>query len=145
MQQVKAKPAVGAAGGYGTERGGYPAQHHSTPSPQARQGPAHGVIRGNTWHKTVRASVHMLRAPEGWAVDLGDLDAAARAGATLLLIEDCESGKQYLASLAVIRRHGIPLDRGFGAQLALPLKRWACFGAETMPFVQARLFGEAGA
>jgi len=133
------RPAVGAAGGVGTERGGYPAQPHSTPGTPSRQAPAHGRVKGNVWRKQVCGSRHMLRAPQGWAVDCDDLDAAEEAGAKLLLIEDVESGRQYLASLAVIRRHGFQFDRGHGAQVALPLARWHCFGADVKPALQLRL------
>jgi len=81
----------------------------------------------------------MLRQPQAWAVDTADLEAAAACGATLLLIEDIESGRQYLAALGVIRRHGFEFDRGFGEQVALPLSRWHRFGADVAPVVQLRL------
>jgi len=81
----------------------------------------------------------MLRQPQAWAVDTADLEAAEACGATLLLIEDIESGRQYLASLAVIRRHGFEFDRGHGRQVALVLHRWHCFGADVAPAVQLRL------
>jgi len=109
----------------------------------ARQGPQHGEIRGNVWRKTLRASVHQLRCPPGWAVDRQDLSAAERAGAELIVIEDVESGKTYLASLSVIREKGIEFERGCGAQAALELKRWYCFGPDTAPALQLRLGLEA--
>ena len=81
----------------------------------------------------------MLKCPPGWAVDRQDLSAAERAGAELLLIEDTESGRQYLASLDVIKRHGFPVSRGHGEQVGLALSRWYCFGADMRPAVQMRL------
>ena len=81
--------------------------------------PATGIFR-----KRCRASVHMLRRPVGWALDIQSLDEAEKAAATLVQIEDLESGKVYTASIKTIRDNGIPLDRGFGEQLLLPLSGW---------------------
>ena len=72
-------------------------------------------------------------------MDVQDLDAAEACGAELLSVEDVESGKTYLASLAVIRKHGLELDRGFGLQVALPLHRWHTFSADAAPAVQLQL------
>ena len=117
-------------------------QTHCTPG-AAKLQPAHGAVVGTVWYKQVAASKHQLRQPPAWCVDCDDLDAAQAAGATLLLVEDVESGRQFLASLDVIKRHGFRFDRGCGSQLALPLKRWYTFAPDMRPAVQARLFGEA--
>ena len=81
--------------------------------------PATGVFS-----KRCRGSVHMLRRPVGWCLDVGSLDEAERAGASLVQIGDTESGKVYVASIKAIRDNGIPLDRGYGEQLLLPLSGW---------------------
>jgi len=81
--------------------------------------PATGIFR-----KRCRASVHMLRKPVGWALDIQSLDAAERAGATLVQIEDLESDRMYTATIKSIYDNGILLNRGFGEQLLLPLDKW---------------------
>lgn len=99
-----------------------------------RQGPLHGTVRGDVWHKRVRASAHMLRTPPGWAVDAADLDAAERAGARFVCITDSEKRRTFWARLDVLRAVGVPVRRGFGEQVALPLNRWAASraGAEAL-------------
>lgn len=42
----------------------------------------------------------------------------------MVQIEDTESGRVYTASIKAIRNNGVPLDRGFGEQLLLPLSGW---------------------
>lgn len=81
-------------------------------------------VQAGIFHKKCRASVHRLRKPLGWALDVGSLSEAERAGATLVQIEDTESGRVYTASIKAIRNNGVPLDRGFGEQLLLPLSGW---------------------
>jgi len=122
------------AAGQGTEHGGVRTaqSHHST-------GVKHGQIQGNVWRKRLYASKHFLRKTPDVAVNLEDLDAAERCGAELLCVVDVETNRTYLASLAVIRKHGLELDRGFGLQVALPLHRWHCFGADAAPAVQLGL------
>ncbi len=92
--------------------------------------PAHGRIMGDTWAKRVRASVHMLRRPEGWAVDVADLAAAERHGVRVVRIYDEEAEANYWAALSTMRAYGKPLNRGFGEQLGLPLAWWRPIRAE---------------
>ena len=84
-----------------------------------------GVVRDGVFSKRCRGSRHMLRRPVGWCLDVGSLDEAERVGASLVQIEDTESGRVYTASIKTIRDNGVPLDRGFGEQLLLPLDKWA--------------------
>lgn len=84
-----------------------------------------GRVVGEAFVKTVAASRHMLRRPEAWCLDTQSLEDARRLGATMVELHDQDTGRTFEASLEVIRRDGIPLDRGFGPQLALPLHRWA--------------------
>ena len=84
----------------------------------------HVDIKTGIFHKTCRASLHMLRKPAGWALDVGSLDEAERAGAHTVEITDAEANKTYVASIRQIRSAGILLDRGFGQQFALPLTAW---------------------
>lgn len=96
--------------------------------------PLHGRVVGDVWHKNVRGSAHMLRVPPGWAVDLSDLDLAERAGARLLCVFDAETHRGFWARLNVLRAVGVPVSRGFGEQIALPLNRWSSTrsGAEAL-------------
>jgi hypothetical protein len=62
---------------------------------------------------------HMLRLPRpAWALDAGALrDAAAAGCATVRIVTDAGP---WEVPLRAWRDHGIPLDRGHGAQVALP-------------------------
>ena len=98
---------------------------HYTGSDSRNQGPAHGKLSGDVWTKTVRASVHQLRAPRAWALDVGDLAAAERSGARLVHIHDLERLQHYWATLTTIRRRGFRLDRKAGQQIGLTLEHWS--------------------
>jgi len=87
-----------------------------------------GVVRGNVFHKRVRGSVHMLRRPPGWAVDITVLADAEKHGAESVEIEDTETGKRYKVSVSLFWNRGIKIDRGHGRQIALPLKYWSVEG-----------------
>ena len=84
----------------------------------------HGRIEGDTWHKTAKGSLHRLRRPPAWAVDLADLEAAEALGVRLVAIYDQEAERDYWASIGIIRRRGFVLNRNFGEQVALPLAWW---------------------
>ena len=83
-----------------------------------------GTVVNDTFIKSVRGSVHMLKVPRGWACDVSALKEAERLGAKWLVIVDDETETRYRATLATFLRDGIPVNRGFGAQLALPLELW---------------------
>ncbi len=135
----------GLGGGNGTGRGGQSRSNRHYSTFDLRAQPRHGEIRGDTWVKNVRASVHQLRTPPAWAVDCADLDAAEQAGARYVVILDLESLATFWASIEEIRRHGFVLDRGHGKQLALCLDRWAASKAEAAiasePVEQLSLWG----
>jgi len=115
---------------YSTERG-------------RRQWPAHGQIKGRAWVKRVRKSAHMLRHPYGWAVDVADLDAAERCGADYVELREQEERRVYRATFAALRARGVAIDRGCGAQIALPMGYWVIDGKEPAPAAhqQLALFG----
>ncbi|HEX2924085.1 MAG TPA: hypothetical protein VHS28_08675, partial [Chloroflexota bacterium] len=48
-----------------------------------------------------------------------------------------EKGQVWEAALALFWKHGIPIDRGYGGQLALPLRYWTVTDGRQLP-----LFGE---
>ena len=71
----------------------------------------------------------MLRRPRrAWAADVDALDQARAAGAEWVEILDQDTGARYRAALADFYRRGLKVDRGHGAQLALPLAAWNVAG-----------------
>ena len=84
----------------------------------------HGKVTGDTYHKQVSGSVHMLRKPPAWALDVCDLAEAVRRGATRVSIHDQDTGTTYAANVALIYERGFEFNRGYGKQIALPLQFW---------------------
>jgi hypothetical protein len=73
--------------------------------------------------KRVNTSRHQLQRPPAWATDERHLDQLeAINGQGVRLID--EAGRIWTAALSAFRHHGIKLNRGFGQQVALPLKFW---------------------
>jgi hypothetical protein len=89
-----------------------------------RSRPLHGRLMGNVWFKITRGSIHMLRIPPAWAMDVADLNLAKQAGVRVVCIYDLEVRRCYWATLATILKCGFRLNRGFGEQTALPLNHW---------------------
>ncbi len=111
------KPAAGTAGQNGA-RGSASGVYFST------NGKPVATLEGRILRKRVRASIHQLRKPPAWAVDLAILEDARRDGAVVVEIEDVESRRRYTAPLEAFERHGLRFNRGFGEQIALPLAHW---------------------
>jgi hypothetical protein len=85
-----------------------------------------GSVERGVFKKTVKGSKHFLRKPElSIALDLKSLVRAEELGALYLEIKDSETGILYSVSIAYLRAHGFSVDRGYGAQLALPIRLWA--------------------
>lgn len=84
-----------------------------------------GQIYGDTFHKNVRGSVHMLRKPRGWAVDADTLTDLRTQGVLDIKVTDTETGTVCTAPLAKFEQYGVEFNRGFGPQVALPLGYWA--------------------
>ena len=87
-----------------------------------------GRVEGDTFYKRARSTVHLLRRPRAWACDVDALDQARAAGAEWVEILDQDTGARYRAALADFYRRGLRVDRGHGAQLALPLAAWEVVG-----------------
>jgi hypothetical protein len=113
----KERPRVDARGA----DGGSEHSHYTRSRPERQALPAHGTVQGGVWTKRVRKSAHLLHSPRGWAVDCGDLERAERLGVTVLELHEAEESRVYRVALAAFRRRGIPVNRGAGAQVALPL------------------------
>ncbi len=62
---------------------------------------------------------HQLRKPPAWATDAEHLRLPIR-GVRLV----CVDGSVWEAPLSAFERYGLPVNRGFGKQVALPLKWW---------------------
>ena len=74
--------------------------------------------------KRVNASKHMLRTPRGWAWDVFVLERANCDGFNKSIIYEMENDLVYQANLEDFWRHGVPINRGYGEQICLPLKYW---------------------
>ena len=83
-----------------------------------------GKVVGDTLIKNVRGSRHFLRTPPAIAFDEVAIKAAEEAGATVIQVNDLDSGLRYRASMPYFLVRSFEVDRGFGKQLALILIDW---------------------
>jgi hypothetical protein len=83
-----------------------------------------GRVKGDTFYKSIKGSVHMLRKPPAIAISLDALDQAEAAGAVKIKVTDQESGTTYGARIEFIRERGVIFDRGYGEQIYLALAGW---------------------
>lgn len=115
----------GQAGGSRRETGQSQRQWESTNrTANSQSGKVVGTVSGEFLRKSVSASRHFLRTPPAIAWDLTALDDARQRGVTRCEVRDRESGRVYTTSLDAFYAKGVPIDRGFGRQLALPLAYW---------------------
>jgi hypothetical protein len=84
----------------------------------------YGILFGDTFRKTCKASKHFLRKPQAICLDSDALERAQAAGATRVEVLDTESGNTYSQSIAQIKKAGFIFDRGFGSQYGLVLSAW---------------------
>lgn len=84
------------------------------------------AIDGETLTKHVRGSIHMLLRPPAWAVQTVVL--SAHKDIRFIVVIDDESSLTYTAERELFDKHGLPVNRGFGAQTALVLKYWSGVG-----------------
>ena len=112
-----------------------------------------GYVEGQTFHKSISGSKHLLRSPRAIAFDRSTLVDAERAGAVTAHVTDDESRTVYRASIADIWAHGFAVHRGYGDQVALALTRWAVNGRpvatvfennQAVKAAQPSLFGGMG-
>ena len=83
-----------------------------------------GVVKDGVFIKKARSSEHMLQVPPAWACDVVSMRAAVKAGATVMRIEDTDTGAAYWASINHLRRFSFVIERGSGKQVAMPLEHW---------------------
>lgn len=93
-----------------------------------------GRVRGDTFYKRVHKG-HYLRYPPAICFDVSTLEDAKAAGATKAEIRDMDSGKEYIAPIALILEKGIPVSRGHGKQIGLVMNMWKEKGAPEEPKV----------
>ncbi len=114
-----------------------------------------GTVEGNTFTKRTQ-SRFMLNKPRGWALDVSVLGKLDSLGVVHVVITAKDTGTTYRAPLAEFskEKHGVPVNRGYGPQMCLPVGYWAIDGApptlakrELDPNAprQLPLFAEAGA
>ena len=106
-------------------------QLNSTPIYRADGRPI-GHVKGGVYRRAMRSTVHQLKKPPAWAADLDTLDQARAAGAAWVELFDRDTGTTYRAALVEFYRRGLRIDRGHGAQLALPLAAWEIVGRASM-------------
>ncbi len=87
-----------------------------------------GVVRHLNGHavliRVVDPTRHMLRRPPAWAMDVCVRDEAERLGVREVYLKEQNGPRVWRARLRDFHRHGIPINRQAGPQIALPLVRW---------------------
>ena len=91
---------------------------------RAQDGKIIGHIEGGVFLKRVKASVHQLQRPPGWAIDCKAFWDHIRFQCSTIRIEDIESGTVYEIDTKVFDRQKVYFDRKFGAQYFCPMKYW---------------------
>lgn len=99
-----------------------------------------GKVKGDTFTKSIRGSVHFLRRPPAIAFDVSTIDQAAEAGAVRVRVVDSETGTVYQTTIDHIREKGFTFNRGFGEQIALTLEGWTRTRRGRLPVLQPALF-----
>ena len=92
-----------------------------------------GKLEGGIFKKSVCRSKHMLREPESWAIDSEVVRTVEILGTCRkVVVYDYENGFLYEVDFAKFIEKSFTIDRGHGAQRALPLTYWkfkyACKG-----------------
>jgi hypothetical protein len=100
-----------------------------SPTPIYANGRVIGRVVGDTFHKSITGSRHLLRTPRAICFDRSTLHDAAAAGATRVEIYDSESRTTYTATLATIDAYSFPVRRGHGDQVGVALVYWSVNGA----------------
>ncbi len=83
-----------------------------------------GSIELGTFTKRVRGTVHMLRIPRGWGIDLQPFITSIRPNCHTIIIEAIASGIKYKVSTKLFDDKKMYLNRGFSPQYVLPIKYW---------------------
>ena len=123
----------------------------STRNPQPIPVLLRGAKRAEVSGKILdRYNFQVLRKPEpSIGYDIALLDEAERLGATIARNRDLDDGRTYLAPISRIRESGFPVNHGWGAQIALPIRLWDVVNVDgttrDVQPMQAGLFAEVEA
>jgi hypothetical protein len=88
------------------------------------KGKEYGKIQDTIFIKYVDGNKHKLRKPSGWAIDENVAAYAKESGVEEIIIIDYAKGMDYGVSIEKFFEYGIPIDRGYGSQIALPDRYW---------------------
>ena len=66
---------------------------------------------------------HQLRKPPGWAIDHAHLKKMVEVDAWGIVLFTTD-GQMWTASLDIVLKHALRIDRGHGVQIVLPLTHW---------------------
>lgn len=93
-----------------------------TDTPIYLNGRVVGSVCNDVFRKRIRGSRHLLHSPPAISCDVAVMQQAEAAGAVVFEVLDVESKTIYQASIAHFWKAGVPINRGFGKQWALPLE-----------------------
>jgi hypothetical protein len=82
-----------------------------------------GRVVGDTFVKRCH-EYHRLTKPPAWALDVSSLTEAESYGAKYVRIEEIESHLTFVAATSTIWERGRRFDRGYDAQIFLPIAEW---------------------
>lgn len=83
-----------------------------------------GIVRGDTFYKSIHGTRHFLRFPPAIAIDALAIEEAKAAGAARIEVLDQDTGTTYRASVEHFEQAGTLFDRGYGSQIYLPFNGW---------------------
>lgn len=89
-----------------------------------KQNKTFGRIAGTVLAKDIEGSKHFLKKPPAICFDEQALEIAESMGVTDIVVYDKETGTEYRATMGQMRAKGLPLDRGYGKQVALLMGEW---------------------
>ena len=98
---------------------------HDTREPiRATSGQIIGYVHRSEFIVPRRRGLHWLRIVNGWAIDRLALERAIAVGARVVAILDRDTGVVFRTTVDKLRARGVPVDFGYGSQLALPESEW---------------------
>lgn len=89
-----------------------------------KKGKLIGEYADGIFTKSVVGSKHKLRDPEGWAIDTEVVNTLSILGCDVIQVTDKESKVTYTAKFETFKDYAIPISRGYGDQLVLPVRYW---------------------
>ncbi len=83
-----------------------------------------GTYDGVDLEMRAKSSQDMVRRPKGWAWSEEAIWWAEYLHIDFTRIYDDDTGKVYRARISDFRLYGVEKDRGYGAEICLPLRYW---------------------